>query len=273
VVEVKKVADTVRISYKPGETIKIKPISDIHFGSRHCDVKALKRFLGEPDEKTYLIGLGDWLDCVITSDIKRYRKSGDGSEGEEIIDEQVDNLVDIMTPFKSQIIGIATGNHEDTITKHCGTNPSRRMADRLGVTYLGFSFLLRLLLTQGGQGGRTVILRGHHGWGGGSRTQGADITKCAKDMAYFDADIFLYGHTHKLQCDTVPRLSLNGDRLIARPKHLCICGTFLKTYSDSTDVTYSEAKGYPPVSLGGLEISIKPDSHAWCDIDVSTWRA
>lgn len=268
-------ADTIKIPYKSGDTIKLKPVGDIHFGSRHCDVKALKRFLGEPEPQTYLIGMGDWLDCIIVGDVKRYRKSGDGSEGEEIVDEQVDSLVDIMRPFAPQIIGIGTGNHEDTITKHCGTNPARRMADLLGVPYLGYSFLLRLMFTlgDGNGGGRTVVVRGHHGFGGGSRTQGADLTKFSKDMAYFDADVFLYGHVHRLQCDTVPRLALRGDALIAKPKHLCICGTFLKTYSDSTDVTYSEAKGYPPVSLGGLEISIKPDSHAWCDINVSTWRA
>lgn len=269
----KKTAETVRIPYKYGDIIKLKPLSDIHYGSRYCDVKALRRFLGEPDEKTYIIGIGDWLDCIITSDLKRYRKSGDGAEGEEIIDEQVESLVDVLKPFAPQIIGVGIGNHEDTIAKHCGTNPAKRIADRLAVPYLGYSFLLRLVFSEDAARTRTVIVRGHHGWGGGSRTQGADLTKCAKDMAYFDADLFLYGHTHKLQHDTVPRLSLNGETLIARPKHLCICGTFLKTYSDSTDVTYSEAKGYPPVTLGGLEISIKPGVHNWCDINVSTWRA
>lgn len=271
----KKKADTIRIAYELGDVFTIKPVSDIHFGSSHCDIKALKKFLGEPDPKTYIIGLGDWLDSIITSDSKRYRKSGDGNDpaSDDIIDNQIEALYKIMEPYKSQIIGIGIGNHEDAIVKHCGTNPMKRMAEKLGTLYLGYSFLIRLLFRTEAGGGRAVVIRGHHGHGGGSRTQGADLTKYARDSQYIEADIYLYGHVHRLQYDTVPRLSLRGETLIAKDKHILICGTFLKTYSDSTDVTYSEIKGYPPASIGGHDITIKPISSEWCDIAISTWRA
>jgi len=68
-----------------------------------------------------------------------------------------------------------------------------------------------------------------------------------------------------LQNDTVPRLALSGEKLIAKDKHVCICGTFLKTYLNSADATYSEVKGYPPVSVGGLNIFIKPKRY-WVKI-------
>jgi hypothetical protein len=263
----KKIVDTIRIPYKLGDTIKIKPIADLHLGSKNSDKKAFVEYLGKPDKKTYLIGVGDLMDCIIVSDAKRYRKVSDAFESEDIIGESVQELVDILYPYKDQIIGLGIGNHEDNIIKRCSVNPMKMLCDILDTTYLGYSFLLRLLFSENGSRGRTVIIRGHHGWGGGSRTQGADLTKFSRDMSYFDADIFLYAHVHRLQYDTIPRLSVCGERLIAKPKHAVICGTFLKTYSESTDCTYSEAAGYPPTSLGGAVISIKPNN-SWATIKV-----
>jgi hypothetical protein len=261
-------AETIHIPYVYGDTIKIKPVSDVHLGSKHCDLKALRAYLGEPDKQTYLIGLGDMMDCIIVSDSKRYRKSGDDFESEDIIGESVNRWDEILAPFKAQIIGLGIGNHEDNIVKRCSVNPIRLLCDRLNVPYLGYSFLLRVIMREAAGRGRTVTIRGHHGWGGGSRTQGADLTKFSKDTAQFDADLFLYGHVHKLQYDTVPRLSLVGDQLTARNKHLVICGTFLKTFSGTTDATYSECSGYPPAKIGGAIISLKP-SNDWVDISVS----
>lgn len=261
-------AETIHIPYVYGETIKIKPLSDVHLGSAHCDKRAMKEYLGDPDPKTYIIGLGDLMDCIIVSDSKRYRKTGDGINGDDIINESVNQWAEILSPFSRQIIGLGIGNHEDNIVKRCSVNPIKLLCDLLGVPYLGYSFLIRLIFRAETGMGRTVIIRGHHGYGGGSRTQGADLTKYSKDMAHFDADIFIYGHVHKLQYDTVPRLSLVGETLTARPKHLVICGTYLKTYSDSTDVTYAESAGYPPAKIGGAVISIRP-STPWVDISVA----
>jgi hypothetical protein len=140
----------------------------------------------------------------------------------------------------------------------------------LDVQDIGFSGLFRLHLTDNNSRGRKVVIRYHHGWGGGSRTQGADLTKYSKDIAYWDADIFLYGHTHRRQTDSIPRLGMSGDKLISKPKIMGICGTFLKTYTNSIQPTYSEVKGYPPVEIGGICLSIKPQDNwvklkAWLD--------
>ena len=261
-------AETIHIPYVYGETIKIKPVSDVHLGSKHCDLKALKAYLGEPDPKTYLIGLGDLMDCIIVSDSKRYRKSGDEFESEDIIGESVNQWVDILEPFKAQIIGLGLGNHEDNIVKRCSVNPIKLLCDRLDVPYLGYSFLLRLVFREKQGRGRTVYIRGHHGYGGGSRTPGGDITKFCKDAANFTADIYLYGHVHQLHYHPLPALAISGGELIARIKHVIICGTYLKTYSDSTDVTYAEAAGYPPALIGGAVISIQP-STPWVNISVA----
>jgi hypothetical protein len=261
------IVHTQRIPYNSfNDIIKLKPIADIHFGHRACDVKEFQRFLEDGDDEfTYFVGLGDLLDAIIIQD-RRYRKVTDATEGEAIIDEQIDMCYDMLSPYRDRIIGLGDGNHERVLTLKCGTNPIERLCDKLGCEYLGYSWLLRLLLTKGGHSGRQVVVRGHHGWGGGSRTQGADLTKYAKDLQYWQADIFLYGHVHRCQSDKVPRIGLVGNRMVSKPKHLGICGTFQKTYTNVPASTWSEEKGYPPVEVGSLVVNIKPSSKKWCKI-------
>ena len=248
---------TRRIRYKYGQTFTIKPIADIHIGAKAFDKKAFVSYLKESDENTYFVGIGDLYDAVIVQDI-RYQKSSDDTNGDAVIDEQVDRGVELLEPYKDRIIGLGVGNHERTVIKRCGTDMIKRTCKKLGVPSLGYSGLVRLIFREKTGRGKKVIIRYHHGWGGGSRTIGADLTKFSRDVAYWDADLFLYGHVHKLQTDQIPRLGLVGERLIAKPKTMCICGTFLKTYMNSEDATYSEVCGYPPVAVGGITISIKP---------------
>jgi hypothetical protein len=127
--------------------------------------------------------------------------------------------------------------------------------------------VVRVILSDNGGRGRTVIIRGHHGWGMGGRTIGGELTKYSRDASQFDADIALYGHTHRLQTDTMPRLAVVGDRLVSKEKHIVLCGTFLKTFSDGTDCTYAESAGLPPAKIGCPTISIKPDSN-WVKINI-----
>lgn len=262
------VITTYRIPYKSKkDVIKIKPCGDIHFGSSLCDITAFKNYLERnDDDKTYFIGIGDLLDSIIAVD-PRYEKHNDASFTSAIIDEQTDRMFEILEPYKDRIIGLGLGNHEAKVIKFSGTDPIARLCRRLGTRELGYSGLIKIVLRTETGGGRTVIVRYHHGFGGGSRTQGADLTKFSKDSAYWDADLFLYGHTHKRQADRVPRLGLAGTKLISRPKIIAICGTYLKTYSDNANVSYSELAGYPPIEVGGLVINIKP-TNSWVDIRV-----
>lgn len=251
------------------DVIRIKPVFDVHLGARACDVNAFKAHMADSDDNTYFLFGGDLFDSIIATD-PRYRKSGDGTVGDEIIDEQVELGYSIIEPYKDRILGMASGNHEDAIAKRHGTHPIKRLCRRIGCPFLGYSGLFRLQLKkrkkgklQGGT--RKVVIRYHHGWGGGSRTQGADLTKFSKDILYWQADVFLYGHVHRKQTDSIPRLGLVGNKLVAKPKIIAICGTFLKTYNVGGDPTYSEIKGYPPVMVGAPEIHIRPQAY-WVKI-------
>ncbi len=262
-----------RIPYKCGQVFNIKPLFDIHLGNTDCDVRAFRNMINSCDENTYFIGGGDMIDAIVTKDVKRYRKSGDDSDGDAIIDEQIELTTDILSSVKERIIGLGCGNHEDIIKVRCATDPIKRICknlttDKHKISLLGYSSFIKLVFSMNGGAGRTLVIKTHHGYGGGSRTRGADITKFEKDMAKWDADVYLYGHVHKLQFDRFPRLGLKGITIVDRPQLLCICGTYLKTCSSTIDPTYAEIKGYPPCEIGGLMIKVKPDTRKWLDLSV-----
>jgi len=265
------IIDNFRINYKPGDIWTLKPIFDVHKGNIACDVMAFKKYLELEDERTIFLGGGDLLDAIIVPD-RRYQKSIDATEGNAIIDEQVESAYDILLPHQERIIGLGIGNHEETIIRKCGTDPILRLCEMLStdnhkVKYLGYSSLIKLQFSCKGGQGRSVIIRTHHGWGGGSRTAGADITKYERDVGKWNADIYLYGHVHKKQTHSIPRMGMRGKKLIARKQIIGICGTFLRTYTEGPDSTYAERAGYPPTEIGGIKILMKPLSRGWMKLD------
>lgn len=262
----KMVIHEVRILYVYGDEFTIKPLADAHLGNKYCDVKAIKEYLSETNENTRIIGTGDGVDAIITRDLKRYMKHSDATETDAIIDEQTDGIYQMLFPYKEKIIGLMDGNHEHSILKYHGTSITKRLCDRLGCKYLGYSCFVRVVFHEADGGRvRTVMIYAHHGWGGGSRTQGADLTKFSKHASNIDADIFLYSHVHRRQSDQIARLGAVGKHAVAKPKHIFICGTFLKTLSDTADATYAEIAGYPITSIGNINIKIKP-TKSWVDV-------
>ena len=252
-----------RIPYKYGETKYLKPIFDVHYGNRFCDVNKFKAHLEDNADESYIIGGGDWADCILVGD-KRYSKTIDVLAGNATVDTAVNDLTELLEPYKDRIIGLGMGNHDDICIQH-GTNPMERLCKNLECEFLGYSWYVKLLFSEDGARSRTLRIRGHHGWGGGSRTEGADITKYSKDMAYWDADMFLYGHVHKYQSTQIDRMGVVGKKLVSKPVHLYICGTFLRTLSNTADPTYSEKAGYPPVRVKSHTIPIRP-TRDWLDI-------
>ena len=267
------IATTVNIEYKYGDTFTILPISDIHLGNATCDVKKLKADLeAHYTDKTLFIGVGDWLDMLIVSDQKRYNKEHDATEGNDIIDQQIERCREIFEPYKSGIIGIGDGNHEEVITRKCSTNPIKRLCAALStethpVIYLGYSWLLDVVFSENGARARTLTIRGHHGWGGNSRTQGADITKYSHDVKFWRADLFLYGHVHKLKLDDIEEgRKVGKDGWKTFNKRMLVCGTYQRTYGEGTTATWAETKGFHPAKIAHPIVYATPLANGGVDI-------
>lgn len=271
--------ETINIPYKYGDTFKLLPLSDVHYDGKGrksiCDTAKLKKDLAERvDEKTIILGIGDWFGGILPSDVKRYNKDLDASEGNRILDEQIAGLAEILMPYKDQIYALGQGNHEDTILLKCGTSLIERLISTLEtpehpILYMGYSWLLQIRFSENGNRTRSAVIRGHHGWGGGSRTEGADITKFAHDVKFWQADLFLYGHVHKLKINDIEEGRMVGDNSWKTYiKRMVVCGTYQKTYSAGTTTTYAEKRGYPPTTLRHPLIYLTPDRVSGVNIKI-----
>jgi len=249
------------------DVVRIKPIMDVHKGAKSCDLRAFRSFIAERDPLTYYFTNGDLWDSIYFDD-KRFRLSGhdqSGQEDDDPIDEEVREMADLLYPIKDRLICIGHGNHEDVVAKRCHTNPSKRLADLLEVPYLGYSFWFRINLIRqplsGKHNNHYVDFFVTHGFGGGTRTEGGSITKYSKFSDRFICDIFVGGHDHRKQYVRYPLLGIVGEknvRLYGRSKVVCLGGSWKKSYSDNTAVTWEETKGFPPTEIGGVTICIKP---------------
>jgi hypothetical protein len=255
------------------QVIKIRPLMDLHKGAKTCDMRAFRAFLKEHDENTYYFTNGDLWDMIYFND-KRFRLSGHDPHDEEDdnpIDIEVREMADILSPIKSHLIAVGTGNHEDAVTKRCLTNPSKRLAEILGVPYMGWSFWFRIVLSWDGAHARTVDFFCTHGFGGGTRTEGGSVTKYSKFADRFLCDVFVVGHDHRKQYVRYPILGITGKKkvsLYGRSKLVCLGGSWKKTYSTGTAVTWEETKGFAPAELGGITVEIKPTTK-WVRLNVS----
>lgn len=253
------------IPYTYGDTIKIKPLFDIHCGNKGFNEYEFKKYMEEDtDDLTYFFGGGDLIDSITITD-KRYSKDSDTTDSDEIIDEQISKLFWLLEPYRTRIIGLGIGNHELTIRKRGGTNPAKRLSKELStedheIKYLGYSGFIRLLLRDETKGrNREIIIRWHHGWGGGGRTLGTSMTKYGKDIPHYDADIYLYGHDHQKKADKIITKKVSGKKILTQRRVIGSCGTYLETFmNNSEEILYSEQAGYAPTEIGGLIINIKP---------------
>jgi predicted phosphodiesterase len=243
------------------DIIKIKPIMDLHYGSSTCDVKAFREYLRDRDEFTWFVTNGDLMDSILFND-KRYQRSMDASDKEidEVIDADVLAVYKILEPIKDRILAVGHGNHEQTIVKKCGTNPSKRLAEMLGAPYMGYSYWMRLIICRKATHKRAVDFMISHGFGGGTRTEGGSLTKYSKAADRFDADVLIYGHDHKKNFTRYPVLYIDQSvkaKLIAKPKLVCLGGSWKKTYTNNTSASWEECMGFPPSEVGGITIEIK----------------
>jgi len=253
-------------------------IADTHIGARACHEKRLendlRRIASRPT--AYPILLGDQFDAIVPKDVRRFSPSvcapwaydedfmgRDEFPLEDVIGRQEERGKQIFAlgPVE-RILGIADGNHEIAYLKYHSNDITRRVADHFSWKLLGYTFFLNI--TVGFEDHPRTFqytIYGHHGWGGGSRTEGYNLTKYSRHMPYFDAQIFAFAHVHDTQTKVIPYISSVDEYERKLGKHanediqfndrvLIVTGTYLRTLAQGRFPTYSEEKGYPPRKLG-----------------------
>ncbi len=262
------------IYYSPDNPkIRIACFSDTHHGDEGFARNHFYRWRDKHRKvpQTWFLCLGDNVEAIGPKDKrftlghidKKYRMADNFNA---LINMQINDFCKDIEPIKDKLLGSARGNHEQKLLEHTGVDVHEIICNRLAIKDLGYSFLMLLTLRQEGNKGRSRSLRiyGMHGWGGGSRTLGGDKTKVGGKLGEYEADIFLFGHSHQAWDEPKPRIGINNNgQPLSKPMIIANTGTFKKSISAGVVPTYSEMRGYPPQYLGGRVIEIEILNHGW----------
>lgn len=272
------------ITIKHGGSFRIVCYGDVHYGAAGCNVKRFEESVLEKyadDESVYFLNLGDTFDCITPKDYRHrlHEIAEEFRACEDIVDKQVEGFADLWNKYKiapERLLGTAHGNHEDSILKYHGSNPTERFCYLTKQRNLGYSFFLRLRVRRGTAKFPLVIF-GSHGFAGG-RMAGASVNTYTNfAFRHPGADIYLFGHNHRKWSQRVATISPNWLAHEQSDKSIIVgnTGTYMMTNGTTSAPSYSERAGMYPVELGHLELVVtnlatnrKGKQRSWLDIRV-----
>ena len=136
----------IEFKSKRNKDFTVIPLGDIHLGNKGCDEERLYEVVNyiKNKERCYCILMGDYVDAINYLDPRfdsrqvnsRYILGDDKTLSlENMIQRQVSDFLRIVTPIKDKIIGIISGNHEETVRKYHHWDITQHLAYELGVPY------------------------------------------------------------------------------------------------------------------------------------------
>ena len=248
------------------------PACCLHFplGEMHLIRKWVEELRTTPN--AYGLLLGDSFDAARThyrSHLRTYTADENSQESlDTFMKEEVRDLAKILKPVAKKILGLVHGNHYWQFLD--GTTSEQYLCQVLEIPYLGATAAIRLDFYQGpkdkGAKHQLVLVGHHHGGTSGGRTTGGDVAALQRGESSWDADIYVFGHTHRRVAfkDAQMTLTKKGEpRVRERSKVFIRAGAFLKGYrEDSPNATqphrasYAEEKFLRPTDLGWVKLEI-----------------
>jgi predicted phosphodiesterase len=167
-------------------------MTDIHFGSKHCDAKALLEFLdiAKQHDVHAVVCTGDTLDGISSKFIHEQRETG--------FEGQATEAVEVITAAKLAVPIVAiTGNHDGYFNDIVGLDAGRALAERMHAAGVDWR-------SAGSCYGRAIIHGAktelYHPHGSGNTRAAVKRVLAAKARTYAPEDRphFLFGgHFHK----------------------------------------------------------------------------
>ena len=221
----------------------IFPLSDLHLGSKQCNLdffyKWCREFEKAPQNKCIYL-LGDLLE-VSTTRIDAY-------DINLTTHEALERLIELLEPYKDYIRYVATGNHEARTLKEFNYDITKSIASRLGARYTRNDFFDKII-----ENDKEFVIYGKHGTKT-SKNPMLAMNNFIRDMGDIDADLYMMGHNH--YCEFVSKYQrdiYNGKR-----KYYCFSGHFLD-YDG-----YARNKGLPLSKPAFTRLTVDKNLHVDC---------
>jgi hypothetical protein len=194
----------------------IRPMSDLHYDSPHCDKKQLDYDLREANELEAWVYLnGDTVSALLPSDFKRFRNSATPEYAracDDILNRTKDEVVKLVKKYpRIKWAGIGYGNHEVSVLKHHHYDIIKEICKETGVPRCGYSGWINFkVVRKGSNSSKIFTLMYHHGFPTGEVNNGMPWAErwSSKKGSW---DIFVYGHNHGCIHKPVPFSDLGWD--------------------------------------------------------------
>ena len=261
---------TIKCDGSIDEWIYLVPIGDIHLGNAGCDEKKvieLVRWISERED-VYWLGMGDYVDCINYSD-KRFDPNTVSERYmanlSNAVPMQIEDVINLLLPIADKCIGLHRGNHEETIRLRYHYDVMYEMWKLFKAPILQDSAITRLRFRDNSTHRFAFDIFSTHGTAGG-RKGGGKINRLEDMIGFYDADVYLMGHSHIKETETKSTLYLDNQlNLKVRKRILAVTGCFLRGYQQGVS-SYVEKWGYPPTDTGVVKLMFNPRKH---DVHIS----
>lgn len=234
-------------------------------GDRHVDsadsdhAMQIKHLRQAQERDAGVIDVGDVLDAMQgRSDPRRMKGVGrpDSALVANYLDRIVVDAAEMLAPYARRFVVIGRGNHEQSILRHCETDLTERLCERISllsgskVHSGGYGGWVRFVVRWSTKGGLALNLKYYHGSGGGGLMSHG--TLATRRMASWtpDADVLVSGHTHDQWLVTLSRERLGASgKIYLDEQHHVRTPSYKDEYVDGYDGWHVE-RGAPPKPLG-----------------------
>ena len=256
--------------------LDVVPFSDAHYGNTlFSKVRFLRTlgFLDRPNSFGFLNG--DMLEAAIRN------SKGDIYKQVGSPEDQRDQMIEWLYPFREKLLGVVDGNHCNRIWIDAGIHIMRDVARALGIPYRSEGLLHKISFGEGNSShsDKPFVFWFYHTHGyGGARTKSAKAVKVERTAQMIHADFYAMSHDHVVNVapdvylipDPRTRMEKgkNGEetgfkvgRVSAHRKMLVKTNAYLKWGG------YSEFGGFPPTDMATPLIKLlTPKSPQWDEL-------
>lgn len=221
------------------------PIGDWHLGSAQCNESFIKQVIEEirVNPQARWIGMGDLMEnAVIGSKSDVYTQTIPPKD-------QMEHIVELLTPIKDKGIGAIAGNHEQRSVRLVGLIPEQFIALQLDIPYFGLSVGVTFQLMQS-KNPQAFTCFFHHNYGGGY-TPGGKINRAqAPRKICPEADATFSGHFHITSRIPVTWFSHARTQMLKHVGYDYITGSALEWNN-----SYAEEKCKPPAATEFIKVT------------------
>ena len=164
--------------------------------------------------------------------------------------EQMEHIVELLTPIKGKGLFMIAGNHESRTHRMVGLTPEQYMGIQLDVPYGGFSCLAVLQMESKTPNSFTCFF--HHGAGGGFTPGGKVNSAVALRKIVPTADATFSGHSHTTSRIPFTWYDAGKTRVLKRVGYNYIIGSALE-WNES----YAEEKAKPSATIEHIKVQFK----------------